>query len=79
MQYGLLNKAHLVHTVEKVVGVLGGGINAKNLLLETAAAETNFGNAVDTSWNVGIGLMQFDEIGFVDVVQRTSRAKRTWC
>jgi hypothetical protein len=40
--------------------------------METAAAETDMGNAVDKSWGVGVGLMQFDPIGFDDVKARTN-------
>ena len=71
MQYGLTSRTHLYDMVDDVVGCLGGGENAKKLLLETAAAETGLGEAIDKTWWTGIGLMQFDEIGFVDVQQRT--------
>jgi len=76
MFYGLINKQQIYDAVDKVVECLGGGDAAKKLLLETAAAETGMGEAIDKSWFVGIGLMQFDEIGFKDVQQRTSRAKK---
>ena len=72
MQYGLTNRTNLYDMVDDVVACLGGGENAKKLLLETAAAETGLGEAVDTSWWTGIGLMQFDKIGFDDVKLRTS-------
>jgi len=74
MFYGLTSRTHLYDMVDDVVACLGGGENAKKLLLETAAAETGLGEAVDTSWWTGIGLMQFDKIGFDDVKQRTSPA-----
>lgn len=74
--YGLLGKQQIYDTVDKVVECLGGGDNAKKLLLEVSAAETDMGNAIDTSWLTGIGLMQFDKIGFDDVVLRTSRHKK---
>jgi len=76
MFYGLLSRAQLENTVDKVVSVLGGGEPAKRLLMETAASETDLGKAIDRSWNVGIGVMQFDKIGFDDVKQRTSAAKK---
>jgi len=72
MFYGLTSRTHLYDITDDVVNCLGGGENAKKLLLETAAAETGMGEAVDKSWWVGIGLMQFDKIGFDDVKQRTS-------
>ena len=70
--YGLVNDDQLDQYIEKVVDVLGGGDPAVKLLAETAAAETNYGKAVDRSWNVGVGVMQFDPIGFDDVKARTS-------
>lgn len=72
MFYGLTSRTHLYDMVDDVVNCLGGGDNARKLLLETAAAETALGEAVDHSWWTGIGLMQFDKIGFDDVIQRTS-------
>lgn len=74
--YGIISKKQIYDTVDKVVECLGGGDNAKKLLLEVSAVETDMGKAIDSSWWVGIGLMQFDKIGFDDVVQRTSRSKK---
>ena len=76
MNYGLTDKSHIYDYVNKVVDALGGGEPAKLLLLETAAAETGFGDARDASWNVGMGLMQFDPIGYTDVLQRTTKATK---
>ena len=70
--YGLISDEQLDNYIEKVVDVLGGGSPAKMLLAETAAAETDYGKAVDHSWSVGVGVMQFDPIGFDDVKARTS-------
>lgn len=76
IQYGLVNKAHLIDIVDKVVEALGGGEPAKALLMETAAAETGIGVIKDTTPNVGMGLMQFDRIGFDDVKLRTTKANK---
>lgn len=70
--YGLLSRSQLEETINNVVSKLGGGEPAKKLLMETAAVETDLGAAVDTSWGVGVGIMQFDPIGFDDVKERTS-------
>ena len=72
LYYGLVSRSHLDDHIEKVVGVLGGGEPAKRLLKETAASETDYGLAIDKSWNVGVGIMQFDPIGFEDVKERIS-------
>lgn len=75
--YGLISRAALNEKVDAVVAALGGGEPARLLLLETAAAETDLGNAIDTSWFVGVGLMQFDKIGFEDVQDRTSERNKS--
>lgn len=63
------------HFSQAVVDVLGGGVNAYRILVETAAAETLCGTLPDKTRNgAGRGLFQCDEIGFVDVIQRASRA-----
>lgn len=76
MFYGLLDKQQIYSTVDAVVKCLGGGDNAKKLLLETSASESDMGGAIDRSWSVGVGLMQFDPIGFEDTKARTSKAKK---
>lgn len=73
LNYGVYNKNEIINLADEVVEVLGGGENAKRLLLETVAAETNFGKAKDKTWSSGIGLTQFDYIGFIDVKQRTPK------
>ncbi|DAB27330.1 MAG: hypothetical protein A2513_04360 [Sulfurimonas sp. RIFOXYD12_FULL_33_39] len=76
MYYGLISQNDIYKAVDRVVECLGGGAAAKMLLLETSAAETDMGDAHDLTWNTGIGLMQFDKIGFDDVKIRTSQAKK---
>lgn len=70
--YGLTSRYELEQHIKSVVSVIGGGIYAENLLIETAAAETDLGKQPDHTWNTGIGIMQFDHIGFIDVQQRTN-------
>jgi len=74
IMYGLISKKELYDITDKVVECLGGGDNARALLLETASAETLCGEAIDDSWSVGMGVFQFDKIGFNDVKARTSKA-----
>jgi hypothetical protein len=74
LYYGLISRQQIYDYTDKVVECLGGGEPARRLLLETCATETSMGEAMDTSWNVGIGLMQFDKIGFIDVQQRTPKS-----
>lgn len=72
MNYGLKNKSDIAVFSRRIVGVFGGGYNATRALIEVAAAETlsgTFPDAGRTDW--GVGLTQFDQIGFDDVVART--------
>lgn len=72
--YGLNNRAPLSVLAGMVTDVLGNGKNntASNLLIETACAETQAGTFRDLTPNgAGRGVCQADEIGFIDVVERT--------
>lgn len=72
MNYGLKNKSEISVLSRKVVGVFGGGYNATRALIEFAATETNSGEFPDAHPTLtGVGLTQFDQIGFDDVQQRT--------
>lgn len=76
LNYGLINDKELYLIVDEVVKVLGNGKNESvaDLLIETARAETNCGKAIDrTPLMYGVGLMQFDEVGFNDVKDRTKK------
>ena len=75
-KYGLLSKFDAVRIAHQVCDLLGHGTNkaAVQLLIETAQAETQLGEYPDKyPYMHGIGLCQFDLIGFEDVKQRTSR------
>lgn len=72
--YGLIGgKAYLHEVAWKVCDVLGNGANncAHKLLIETCGAETGFGTYKDQTKYAGMGIMQFDKIGFDDVKART--------
>jgi hypothetical protein len=74
--YGLTNPTQLFEVVEVVCRALGsvGGL-ASELLLETAAQETNFGQYLDpTPRGAGRGVFQCDFIAFQDVQQRAKAA-----
>ena len=74
--YGLLNEEHFKDCVKAVCDCLGYGAfnNANILLTETAIAETDLGLTKDsTILNIGVGIMQFDKIGFNDVKERGIR------
>ncbi|MCP4476896.1 MAG: hypothetical protein GY818_02250 [Planctomycetaceae bacterium] len=74
--YGVATKQGLVNIAELVCDVLGRGANgtAKQLLIETAQQETHLGSFRDFKpYEHGVGLCQFDPIGFKDVMERTRR------
>jgi len=72
--YGITSKNHLCQLADRVCDTIGHGTNytAMELLVETAAAETQCGQFKDPTPNgAGYGLTQFDRIGFEDVKTRT--------
>lgn len=70
--YGVYNEAHLIGCIKKAVHVFGGGNKAIKLLAGTACAETDFATFPDVHpEKLGVGVTQFDQIGFDDVIKRT--------
>lgn len=77
LHYGLTSKEQITSHARKVVSVLGGGFTAERSLIEIAAAETHSGTFPDSHpEKLGVGLTQFDQIGFDDVQKRTRRKDR---
>lgn len=76
LYYGLESTEQARELVWQVCNVLGHGshYSATNMLLETAAVETQLGRFPDCYASEGFGLCQFDRIGFEDVVTRTRQA-----
>lgn len=78
MFYGLTRPAQAIEMARDVCDVLGHGKNEKafNMLIETACQETMLGQYRDPSTHVtGVGVTQFDQIGFDDVKLHTSVQK----
>jgi len=76
MYYGLANQKEALVIANRVCDVVGHGANkmAVALLIETAQQETLLGLAKDAHpTKHGVGLCQFDKIGFDDVKQRTRK------
>jgi len=74
--YGLV--CDLKHIAVEVCHCLGNGSNntAVKLLIETAGAETGKGTINDRTKLAGMGITQFDWIGFTDVLDRTRKKDR---
>ena len=68
--YGLINKNHLTASINAVVKCLGGSSDVSRLLLETAGAETNRGQAKDNTKDAGMGITQIDYEPFKDILNR---------
>ena len=76
MYYGLTNENQAREMVDAVVECLGGGGNAKLLLLETMAQETKLGAYRDPSKDgAGRGITQFDKGIVVDTVNRARQSE----
>jgi hypothetical protein len=74
ISYGLINTFQVGDFVRAVCDVLPGSDKdlAVMLMLETAAAETQYGTMVDpTARGAGRGLFQCDDLPFYDTVRRT--------
>lgn len=71
--YGVTDAQQVKDMADAVVFYLGGGSQASNLLIETASQETHLGRYPDKyPHKHGVGLCQFDLIGFEDTRDRTS-------
>lgn len=72
MAYGLIMVEDIDFIADEVCRCLGKGSNgtAKNLLKETAGAETTHGQLKDLTEFAGMGLTQFDKLPFQDVKDR---------
>ncbi len=77
--YGAIDKKSIYEMTKKVCDVLGHGKNhtAIPLIIGTMCAETQLGTLKDpTEFSVGSGIAQFDKIGYVDVLKRTSKTNK---
>jgi hypothetical protein len=73
--YGAKDKQHIIDEATIVGRALGTGKAGKaiELMLETAAAETQLGTYSDRSMQNGHGLCQIDNIAIIDLKQRTRK------
>lgn len=76
MYYGLTRPKQAYEMATDVVKVLGGGENARLLLLETAMQETQLGRYRDpTKDGAGRGITQFDKIPTDDIINRAKNSE----
>jgi hypothetical protein len=63
IMYGLISSERLDGYIIDVCNQFGNASNAKLLLMETALAETNYGNTPDLTPNSDFGVFQFTQTG----------------
>jgi len=74
--YGLINENRLNEIAHEVCKCLGGGGNARYLLIETCGAETGKGTISDNTLGAGMGISQIDEIPFYDIKDRVKQSDK---
>ena len=77
MNYGVINLKRIDEDAQIICDCIGHGKyeTAKEMIIETAIAETGLGQIEDKTVGAGMGLTQFDEMPFNDVRNRTMKLK----
>lgn len=77
MNYGYIDKKHILEKAEKICDCIGHGLHgtAVEMILETAVAETGLGQITDRTVGAGMGLTQFDELPFNDIKNRNMKLR----
>jgi F420-0:gamma-glutamyl ligase-like protein len=75
--YGYINLKHIEAKAEKICNCIGNGKynTAKEMIIETAIAETGLGQIEDKTNGAGMGLTQFDKFPFDDIKKRNMRLR----
>lgn len=78
LYYGVISNVEIHKLARGVVNVLGGGVNASYMLLETSAVETLMGTFPDRHPDrLGVGLCQHDDINIDDIKKFLKERHRT--
>lgn len=77
MNYGYIDKKHILEKAEKICDCIGHGLygTAVEMIVETAVAETGLGQITDRTVGAGMGLTQFDELPFKDIKNRNMKLR----
>ncbi|MFY9088968.1 hypothetical protein [Arcobacter aquimarinus] len=77
MNYGYIDKNHILEKAEKICDCIGHGLygTAVEMIVETAVAETGLGQITDRTVGAGMGLTQFDELSFKDIKNRNMKLR----
>mgnify|MGYP000582534395 CR=1 FL=1 len=75
MNYGVINLKRIDEDAEIICNCIGLGKygTAKEMIIETAIAETALGQIEDKTVGAGMGLTQFDELPFNDIRNRCKK------
>ncbi len=75
MNYGVINLKRIDEDAEIICKCIGLGKygTAKEMIIETAIAETALGQIEDKTVGAGMGLTQFDELPFNDIKNRCKK------
>jgi hypothetical protein len=73
--YGYINLKDIEEKAQKICDCIGNGKyhTAKEMMIETAIAETGLGQIEDKTTGAGMGLTQFDKFPFDDIKKRNMR------
>ena len=77
MNYGVINLKRINEDAELICNCIGNGKygTAKDMIIETAIAETGLGQIEDKTVGAGMGITQFDRLPFDDVKARSMKLK----
>ena len=77
MNYGVINLKRIDEDAQIICDCIGHGLyeTAKEMIIETAVAETGLGQIEDKTVGAGMGLTQFDEFPFNDIKNRSIKLR----
>lgn len=77
MNYGVINLKRINEDALMICDCIGHGLygTAKEMIIETAIAETGLGQIEDKTVGAGMGLTQFDEMPFNDIRDRSIKLR----
>ena len=77
MNYGVINLKRIDEDAQMICDCIGHGLyeTAKEMIIETAIAETGLGQIEDKTVGAGMGITQFDEMPFNDIKTRTMKLR----
>ena len=75
--YGFIDDETIVKQAKKICDCIGHGMHgtAMHMIIETAVTETGLGRIEDKTIDAGMGLTQFDELPFKDILKRNMKSR----